>query len=57
VFWIPNTTNVFPLLSGDNKSGYGVVHKVWIERFNHIPSTIKLPRKILKIDDKWKTCK
>jgi hypothetical protein len=28
VFWIPNTTNVFPLLSGDNKSGYGVVHKV-----------------------------
>jgi len=28
VLWIPSTTNVFPLLGGDNKGGYGVVHKV-----------------------------
>jgi hypothetical protein len=33
-----------------------VVRKVWIERFNHIPSTIELAGKITKIDDKRKTC-
>jgi hypothetical protein len=25
VLWIPSTTNVFPLLGGDNYGGYGVV--------------------------------
>jgi hypothetical protein len=34
--------NVFPLLGRDNHGGYGVVHKMRIERFNHIPSTIEL---------------
>jgi transposase-like protein len=28
VLWIPNTTNVFPLSSRDNRGGYGVVRKV-----------------------------
>ncbi len=51
VVWIPSTTNVFPLL-GDNHGGYGVVRKVQIKKFNHIPSTIELVRKTLKMDDK-----
>jgi hypothetical protein len=55
VLWIPNTTNVFPLLSGDDQGGYGVVRKVQIERFNHIPSMIKLVGKTPKTNDKWKT--
>ncbi len=37
--------NVLPLLGGDNQGNYGVMHKVWIERFNHIPSMIELARK------------
>jgi hypothetical protein len=28
VLWIPSTTNVFPLLGGDNYGGYGMVCKV-----------------------------
>jgi hypothetical protein len=52
VVWIPSTTNVFPLLGGDNHGGYGVVHKVRIKKFNHIPSTIELAGKALKMDDK-----
>ncbi len=51
VLWIPSTTNVLPLLGGDNQGGYGVVCKVWIERFNRIP----LQGKTLKMDDEWKT--
>jgi hypothetical protein len=31
-----------------------VVHKVCIERFDHIPSAIELVGKIFKIDDKQK---
>ncbi len=42
VLWIPNTTNVFPLLGGYNQGGYSVVCKVQIEKFNRIPSTIEL---------------
>ncbi len=41
-----------PIVSGNNKDGYGVVHEVQIERFDRIPSTIELARKILKMDDK-----
>jgi hypothetical protein len=41
VLWIPNTTNVLQLLNGDNQSGYGVVCKVQIEIFNHIPNMIE----------------
>jgi hypothetical protein len=52
VVWIPSTTNVFPLLGGDNHGGYGVVHKVRIKKFNHIPSTIELAGKASKMDDK-----
>jgi hypothetical protein len=40
VLWIPNIANVLPLLDGDNQGGYGVVHKVRIKRFDHIPNTI-----------------
>jgi hypothetical protein len=40
VLWIPSLTNVLSLLSGNNKGGYGVVCKVQIKRFDHIPSTI-----------------
>jgi len=28
VLWIPSITNMFPLSSGDNQGGYGVVHEV-----------------------------
>ncbi len=52
VLWIPIIENVLPLSSGDNQGGYGVVHKVRFERFNHIPSMIKLARKTSKLDDK-----
>jgi hypothetical protein len=45
------------LSSGDNWGGYGVVCKVQIERFDCIPSTIKLAMKTSKTYDKWKTCK
>ncbi len=58
VLWIPSTTNVFPLLGGDNQGGYGVVHKVQIKRFDHIPNTIELEGEITpKMDDKQKECK
>jgi hypothetical protein len=49
VLWIPN---VFPLLGGDNHGGYGVVHKVQIERFDYIPHKIELAWKTPKTDDK-----
>jgi hypothetical protein len=49
--------NVFPLLGGDNQGVFGVVHKMWIERFNHIPSTIELAGNTPKTYDKWETCK
>ncbi len=52
VLWILNTTNVFPLLGGDDQGGYGVVHKVQIKIFNRIPSMIELVGKIPKINDK-----
>ncbi len=52
VSWIPSTTNVFSWLSGENQSGYGVVRKVLIERFNYIPSMIELAGKTLKTNDK-----
>jgi hypothetical protein len=57
VLWIPSITNVLPLWGGDNQGGYCVLHKVWIERFDHIPNTIELVGKTLKTYDKWKTCK
>jgi hypothetical protein len=38
VLWMPSTTNVFPLLGLDYQGGYGVVHKVGIKRFDHIPN-------------------
>jgi hypothetical protein len=41
-----------PIVSGDNKCGYGVVHDVQIERFDCIPSTIELAGKTLKMDYK-----
>ncbi len=43
--------NVLSLSSMDNQGGHGVVHKVCIERSNHIPSTIELVGKTLKIND------
>jgi hypothetical protein len=54
VVWIPSTTNVFPFLGGNNQSGYCVLWKVQIKRFNRVPSTIELVRKTLKTDDKQK---
>jgi hypothetical protein len=57
MLWILSTTNVLALLGGNNWDGYGVVCKVWIERFDHIPSTIELVGKTLKMDDKQKTHK
>jgi hypothetical protein len=48
VLWIPSTLDVLPLLGMDNQSGYGVVHKVCIQRFDRIPSTIELARKTPK---------
>jgi hypothetical protein len=51
VLWIPSITNVFPLSSRNNKGGYGVMCKVRIERFDHIPNTIELAGKIPKMDD------
>jgi hypothetical protein len=42
VLWIPNTTNVFALLGGDNHGGYSVVRKVQIEKLNRSPNTIEL---------------
>ncbi len=55
VLWILSTTNVLPLLNGDNQGGYGVVRKVQIEIFVCIPSIIELVGKTLKTNDKWKT--
>jgi hypothetical protein len=49
--------NVFPLLGGDNQGGYGMVHKMRIERFNHILSTIELAGNTPKTYDKRETCK
>ncbi len=57
VLWIPSMANVLLLSSGNNQGGYGVVHKVQIERFDHIPNTIELVGKTPKIDDKWEACK
>jgi len=57
VLWILSTTNVLPLLGGNNQDGYGVVCKVRIERFDHIPSMIELVGKTLKMDDKQKAHK
>jgi hypothetical protein len=52
VLWIPNTTNVLPLLGGDNQGGYGVVHHMRIKRFNCIPSMIEFVKKTLKTNNK-----
>jgi hypothetical protein len=57
ILWIPSTTNVLPLLGGNNQGGYGVVRKVQTKRFDYISSTIALAGKTPKMDDKWKTCK
>jgi hypothetical protein len=57
VLWFPSMANVFLLLGGDNQGDFGVVHKMWIERFNHIPSTIELAGNTPKTYDKWETCK
>jgi hypothetical protein len=54
VLCIPSITNVFSLSSGNNQGDYGVVRKVQIERFDHIPSMIELAGKTPKIDDKQK---
>jgi hypothetical protein len=48
---------VFLLLSQNNQGGYGVVDKVQIKRFIHIPNTIELVGKIIKVGDKWEVCK
>jgi hypothetical protein len=48
ILWIPSTTDVLPLLNMDNQGGYGVVHKVCIQRFDPIPNTIELARKTPK---------
>ncbi len=55
VLWIPSITNVFLLSSGNNQGDYGVVRKVQIERFDHIPSMIELK----DTKDRWqaKKCK
>jgi hypothetical protein len=52
VLWILRTINVFPLLSGNNHGGYGVVHKVQIERLNRILGMIELAGKTPKTNDK-----
>jgi hypothetical protein len=57
VLWIPSITNEFSLSSGDNQGDYGVVRKVKIKRFYHIPSMIELVGKTPKIDDKQETRK
>jgi len=57
VLWIPNIANVFPLLGGDNQGAFGVVHKMWIETFNHIPSTIEFAGNTPKTYGKWEICK
>jgi hypothetical protein len=48
---------MLPLFGMDNQGGHGVVHKVWSETFDLIPSTIGLTRKIPKTNDEQKTCK
>ncbi len=59
VLWIPSIANVLLLSGGDNKGGYGVVHKVWIKKSDHIPNMIKLARKTLKMNSLkiWPTMK
>jgi hypothetical protein len=52
VLWIPSITNVFPLSGGNNEGGYGVVCKVQIKKFDHIPNTIELARKTPNTNDK-----
>jgi hypothetical protein len=52
VLWILSTINVFPLSSGNNQGGYGVVHKVRIKRLDCILSMIELAGKTPKTDDK-----
>ncbi len=49
--------NVLLLSGQDNQSGYGMVCKVWIERFDCIPNTIELVGKTPKTNDKWEACK
>ncbi len=57
VLWIPSTTNVLPLSGGNNEGGYGVVCKVQIKKFDHIPNTIELARKTPNTNDKWEARK
>jgi hypothetical protein len=45
--------DVLMLSSQNHQGGYVVVHKVQIEQFNHILSTILWARKAPKINDKW----
>jgi hypothetical protein len=51
ILWIPSIMGVLHLLSMDNQGGYGVVCKVCIQRFNHIPNTFELVRKTFKTND------
>jgi hypothetical protein len=53
--WL-HPTIMYPLLGGKS-SGYGVMHKVRIERFDLILNTIELVGNTSKIHDKWKTRK
>jgi hypothetical protein len=48
---------VFPLLGGNNQGDYGVVRKVQIKRFDHIPNMIELAQKTPKTNDKEETHK
>jgi tetrahydromethanopterin S-methyltransferase subunit E len=41
--------NVLPLLSGDNQGGCGVVRKVWIKKFDHIPTLVEILGSVIKI--------
>jgi hypothetical protein len=43
---------VLPLSGGNNEGGYGVVCKVQIKKFDHIPNTIELARKTPNTNDK-----
>jgi len=44
-------------LGQSNQGGYGMVCKVWIERFDYIPITIELVGKTPKTNDKWEARK
>jgi hypothetical protein len=51
VLCIPSMVYVLPLSNGDKQGSYGVVCKMCIERFDHIPNTIELARKTPKMSN------